>query len=52
MAVVEVVAVIVTGGDRNPKLLLDIHYSVTLDNKFHAYYVNKYIDHHASEITF
>ena len=29
----------------------DIHYSNTLNN-FHAYYVNKYIDHHAFEIAF
>ncbi|KIO03597.1 hypothetical protein M404DRAFT_145391 [Pisolithus tinctorius Marx 270] len=29
----------------------DIHHTDTLDI-FHAYYVNKYIDHHAFEITF
>ena len=29
----------------------DLHYSDTLNN-FRAYYVNKYIDHHAFEVAF
>jgi hypothetical protein len=29
----------------------DFHYSLTLDS-FRAFYVNKYIDHHAFEILF
>lgn len=35
----------------NLKLPLDFHFSYTLD-AFKAYYVNKYIDHHAHEIVF
>ena len=38
----------VYGHDRLPS---DVHYTDTL-NIFRAYYVNKYIDHHAFEITF
>ena len=33
------------------QLPLDTHYADSLDT-FQAYYVNKYIDHHAFEITF
>jgi len=33
------------------KLPLDFHYSYSLD-AFEAYYVNKYIDHHANKMIF
>jgi hypothetical protein len=33
------------------KIPLDFHYSYSLD-AFEGYYVNKYIDHHAFEVTF
>ena len=33
------------------KLLVGFHFSYSLD-VFHAFYVNKYIDHHANEIAF
>ena len=35
----------------NQKMLLDFHYGYSLD-AFEAYYINKYIDHHANEIAF
>ena len=35
----------------NQKMPLDFHYGYSLD-AFEAYYVNKYIDHHANEIAF
>ncbi len=35
----------------NREIPLDFHYTYSLDI-FDAYYVNKYIDHHANEITF
>jgi len=33
------------------KMPVDFHYSYSLD-VFEAYYVNKYIDHHANEMIF